>query len=171
MPEPYTLVRSKRKTIALIVEPDGSLTVRAPQRMPAADIDRFVDAHADWIAKKQQACEKNLPPPTEEELARLRQWANAVLPVRVAYWAERMGVAYTQLRITSARHRYGSCSSNGHLCFSCLLMRSPAAAVDYVVVHELAHLRHMNHSPQFYALIEQYLPDWRERQKMLVQSR
>ena len=78
-----------------------------------------------------------------------------------------MEVHPTGLRITTARKRYGSCSSKGSLCFSCYLMCCPEEAVELVVVHELCHLREMNHGPGFYALLERCLPDWKERKKLL----
>ena len=76
----------------------------------------------------------------------------------MAYYSEWMGLYPTQVRITGARTRFGSCSSQGHICFSWRLMQYPPEAIDYVVVHELAHLRYMNHGAEFYALIARYLP-------------
>lgn len=73
-----------------------------------------------------------------------------------------MGLFPTGVRITSARTRYGSCSGKNSLCFSCFLMNCPDAAMDLVVVHELCHIQVKNHGPDFYALLEQVLPDWRE---------
>ena len=73
------------------------------------------------------------------------------------------------MKITSARKRFGSCSGKNSLCFSYWLMLYPQEAVDYVIVHELAHIVHKNHSAAFYRLIGQYLPDYRERIKMLKQ--
>ena len=78
-----------------------------------------------------------------------------------------MGVAPTGLKITTARKRWGSCSGKNSLCFSCFLMDRPEAAIDLVVVHELCHIRVKNHGPAFYALLERYLPDWRERKQLL----
>ena len=78
-----------------------------------------------------------------------------------------MGVEYSGVKITSAKTRYGSCSAENSICFSYLLMLKPLRAVDYVVVHELAHTVHHNHSRQFYALIEKYMPDYKERIKEL----
>ena len=78
-----------------------------------------------------------------------------------------MGVAPTGFKVTAARKRYGSCSAKNSLCFSCFLMNCPEEAVELVVVHELCHIREKNHGPGFYALLERYLPDWRERKKLL----
>ena len=78
-----------------------------------------------------------------------------------------MGVTPTGLKVTSAQKRYGSCSGKNSLCFSCFLMRYPEEAIDLVVVHELCHIREKNHGPRFYALLEQHLPDYKERKKLL----
>ena len=78
-----------------------------------------------------------------------------------------MDVRPTGLKITTARKRYGSCSGKNSLCFSCFLMDCPEEAIDLVVVHELCHIREKNHAPRFYALLGQYLPDYKERKKLL----
>lgn len=166
----YTLIRSSRRTMALEITRDGRLLVRAPQRAPQAVIDRFVASHADWIAahlEKQRQRAQAHPPLTEDEIAALRQKARDILPGRVAHYAERMGVTPTGVKITGAKTRFGSCSAKNSLCFSLYLMAYPDAAVDYVVVHELAHIRHKNHSPAFYAEVAKVMPDYRERRKLL----
>ena len=78
-----------------------------------------------------------------------------------------MGLYPTQVRVTGAKTRFGSCSSQGHICFSWRLMQYPEEAIDYVVVHELAHLKHMNHSPAFHALVASVLPDHKQRRALL----
>lgn len=167
--QPYELIRSGRRTLALEVR-GGRVIVRAPYRTSQAAIDRFVAAHADWIARglaKQEARAAAHPEPTDAERAAYIRQAKACLPQRVAYYSERMGLYPTQVRITGARTRFGSCSSQGHICFSWRLMLYPPEAIDYVVVHELAHLRYMNHGAEFYALIARYLPDWKVRRALL----
>lgn len=166
----YTLIRSSRRTMALEITRDGRLLVRAPQRAPQAVIDRFVASHADWIAahlEKQRQRAQAHPPLTEDEIAALRQKARDILPGRVAHYAEWMGVTPTGIKITGAKTRFGSCSAKNSLCFSLYLMAYPDTAVDYVVVHELAHIRHKNHSPAFYAEVARVMPDYRERRKLL----
>ena len=166
----YTLIRSSRRTMALEITRDGRLLVRAPQCAPQAVIDRFVASHADWIAahlEKQRQRAQSHPPLTEDEIAALRQKARDILPGRVAHYTGRMGVTPTGVKITGAKTRFGSCSAKNSLCFSLYLMAYPDAAVDYVVVHELAHIRHKNHSPAFYAEVARVMPDYRERRKLL----
>jgi len=163
---PYLLKRSRRRTVSLEITPEGAVLVRAPLQMPRTDIDRFVASHEQWIethmARRRPVCQ-----PTEEEIARLRAEARARLPERVAYWSEHMGVTPAGLKITSARTRFGSCSGKNSLCFSLFLMRYPPEAIDYVVVHELAHILHKDHSPRFYACVARYLPDYKERIRLL----
>ena len=165
------LIRSRRKTLALEITTDCRVLVRAPMRLSQARIDTFVASHTDWIARhlerQQQRAASSPPPPTEADIAALKEKARAMLPEKVAFWSEKMGVAPTGIKITTARKRYGSCSGKNSLCFSCFLMQRPEAAIDLVVVHELCHIKVRNHGPDFYALLAQYLPDYKERKKLL----
>lgn len=172
--EPYELIRSRRKTLALEITREGRLLVRAPLRCAQERIDAFVTGHAAWVETHLEAQRRKAalrpPPPTETEIEALKQRARAELPGKVAYWSEKMGVSPTGLKVTTARRRYGSCSGKNSLCFSCFLMNCPEEAVELVVVHELCHIREKNHGPRFYALLERYLPDWRERKKRLFMN-
>ena len=78
-----------------------------------------------------------------------------------------MGLTPAAVTITGARKRFGSCSASNRICYSWRLMQYPEEAVDYVVVHELAHILHKNHGKAFYACVEEVLPDWRERRRLL----
>ena len=166
----YTVIRSRRRTMALEITREAQVVVRAPHRASEAEICRFVEAHRQWIeihlARRQSYLDSH-PPLSEEAIAALRQKAKAYLPGRVDFWAHRMGVTPTAVKITSARTRFGSCSGKNSLCFSLYLMQYPEEAIDYVVVHELAHIRHKNHGPAFYAEVARYLPDYRQRQALL----
>ena len=166
----YELVRSRRKTLAIEVDRTGRVVIRAPMRATGEQIERFVAAHADWIARAQARQRARLaahPEPDEARRAELIRRAKEELPPKVAYYAQLMGVQPTGLKITSARTRFGSCSGKNSLCFSWRLMGYPEAAVDYVVVHELAHITHKNHGPRFWVLVERYIPDYRARRALL----
>ena len=171
--EPYELIRSRRKTLSLEMTRDCRVVVRSPMRLSQARIEEFVASRAGWI-ERHFACQRlraaaALPEPTGEELAALKAEARAVLMPRVAYWSGVMGLTPAGVTITAARTRYGSCSAKNRLCFSCFLVRYPAEAIDLVVVHELCHIREKNHGLRFYALLSQYLPDYRERKALLRQ--
>lgn len=140
--------------------------MRAPLFCSDAVIGEFIEKHQDWI--RQHMAEYRPPKAySQAEIAALRARAKAVIPPKVAYYAALMGVRPSGVKITSARSRYGSCNSKRGLCFSLFLMEKSERAIDYVVVHELAHIRQMNHSPAFYREIEKILPDYRQRIKEL----
>lgn len=166
----YTLKRQKRKTLSLQINDDLTLTVKAPFFVTKQEIDKFVLNHTDWLEKKLgqfQEREKIKANLTDEKIAELKEKAVRIIPQRVEYYSHLMGLVPTGVKITSARKRFGSCSGKNSLCFSYILMLYPIEAIDYVVVHELAHIRHHNHSREFYKLIEKYMPDYKQRIKIL----
>ena len=168
----YQLIRSKRKTLAIEITRDARLVVRAPLHCSQARIQQFLAEKQDWITlhlQKMQQRKAAHPDPTPEEEAFLRQKARQLLPPLVERYAAQMGVQPTGITITGARTRFGSCSPKNRLSFSFRLMTYPMDAIEYVVVHELAHIVHKNHSAAFYARIEQILPDWRARNNLLKQ--
>ncbi len=168
----YTVIRSSRRTLCLEITRDLRVLVRVPRRTREEDIRRFVEEHRSWIAEKlaKQAARPETPMEREispEQEAALRRQAATYFPERVAVYAARMGIQPTGIRITGAQKRFGSCSSRNSLCFSWRLMLYPPEAIDYVVVHELAHIRHHDHSAAFWTLVEKTLPDYRRRQALL----
>ncbi|MBR2889230.1 MAG: M48 family metallopeptidase [Oscillospiraceae bacterium] len=162
----YRLIRSDRKTLALQIEPDGTLVVRAPRRMPKTAIDAFILEKRDWI-EKHRPRQPVLPGFTEREIRDLGQRALEYIPGRVEYFAPLVGVTYGNITIRNQRTRWGSCSSRGNLNFNCLLMLVPPEVLDYVVVHELCHRKEMNHSPKFWAEVARVLPDYESRRQWL----
>ena len=96
-----------------------------------------------------------------------RRQAEQLLSEKAAFYAERLGVSFADIRIKDQRSRWGSCSSVGNLNYNWKLVLMPPEILDYVVVHELAHIVHKNHSAKFYALVAEYLPDYKEREKLL----
>ncbi len=168
---PYRVFRSKRRSVSVEITPGLEVLVRAPQRMPQAMIEDFVERHRDWVethlAKARERASRLPPEPTEEEKLELIRRAKELLPERVAHYSAVMGLTPTGITVTGAQKRFGSCSGKNRLCFSWRLMRYPQEAIDYVVVHELSHIRHKNHGSAFYALIASVLPDYKEREALL----
>ena len=163
-PHPYRLIRSKRRTCVMQMRPDGSVVVRAPLRMPNRLIQTFVVQHSDWIVqmrtKMQLAAVNGRPVLTDTEIQSLRAQAAADFAARVHTFDAPMGVTVHRITIRCQKSRWGSCSSAGNLNFNLLLMLAPPFVRDYVVVHELCHRREMNHSPRFWSLIAQVLPEY-----------
>ena len=166
----YRLCYADRKSLSLKVELDGSLSVRAPYGYPTDKIDAFVLTKQPWICRCRQRLaeqEAAYPPLSPTEKQALREYGRRYLDRVLPGYAARLGVQPVTVRITDPKKRFGSCSSNGTLCFALSLFRYPEAAVDYVIVHELSHLIEPNHSPAFYALVASVLPDYRERERLL----
>lgn len=168
----YTILRSRRKTISVEITPAGQVIIRCPLRMPNGDIQRFVASKRHWIEShlNRIAQQPVLPVFSEDELQDMVQWAKDTLPERVAFWAARIGVDYGRITVRRQRSRWGSCSSRGNLNFNCLLALVPEAVLDYVIVHELCHRRHMNHSPVFWAEVGRILPDYGPARRWLRES-
>jgi len=208
------IIHSKRRTLALIVENDGTVTVRAPMRMSENAIREFVEKHVNWVEKKKAELQATVPvlpkqylpgetflylgnaytleivrdqkkklilddrfqlPEAKQENAEsvfqawYRQQAKQLIVERVKYFADKYQLHYEKVKITSARTRWGSCSPKNTLSFSWRLVMTPLDVVDYVIIHELAHTVHHNHSKRFWGLVEKIMPDYKERRKWLRQ--
>ena len=209
------LIRAKRRTIALIIERDGSLTVRAPKRASLRDIEEFIHEKTEWILrsreklkavvqhpKKQyvngetflllgQEYELLLVPPQRPALkfnggftlavsarergeAAFTRWykeqAYQVFTERIRNYSAMHGFSPRQVKVNSARTRWGSCSANGTINFTWRLVMAPLDVIDYVVLHELAHLRVKDHSPRFWKLVESICPDFKQHRKWLKEN-
>lgn len=175
IPSDIRVIRSKRKTIAIQIDGDLQLTVRAPLRMPDSAVRKFIEERTPWIEKNMRKMKERqealAAAPEElltaEELRGLAKEAVEYIPGRVSFYAEMIGVSYGRITIRNQRSRWGSCSGAGNLNFNCLLMLTPPDIIDYVVVHELCHRLEMNHSPYFWAEVERVLPDYKKRRKWL----
>lgn len=168
----FQLTRSKRKTLAIYVKPDGSVEVKAPLKMAEKTIENFVEEKADWIdhVKKRFADMRQNRKTiiiSSDDMRRLKEEAGAYIGSRCPFFAKQMGVSYQKIGITKAKTRWGSCSSKGNISFSYRLMLTPKDAIDYVIVHELAHLKEMNHSQKFWAIVGKMMPDYKERRRLL----
>lgn len=169
------ILYSNRKSIAIELKP-GELLVRAPKGVPRETIDDFLVKKRSWIEKhwtkmqeRQEALEQ-LAPFTMEEIRSLADQALQIIPEKVKKYAPLVEVTYGRITIRNQRSRWGSCSSKGNLNFNCLLMLFPEEVIDYVVVHELCHRKHMNHSAEFYAEVARVFPEYRKCQKWLKEN-
>lgn len=166
----YKIIRSSRKTLALQAGKDGIFIVRAPMRLPAYVIEDFLRKNQEWMKRQQKKMEEiqaNVPLISDEDRKRGIDIAKKVFPERTAYFASRMGVSYGRITIREQKTRWGSCSAAGNLNFNWKLVLMPPEILDYVVVHELAHRREMNHSIRFWQIVERELPDYQSRRHLL----
>ena len=171
----YEIIRSARHTLSVEVTVNSKVLVRAPYRATRRDIEEFVIKEQDWIerhvAKMNERRRQRESIPVSrigaDEVHELAARALNEIPPRVKAFATKMGVTYGRITIRNQKTLWGSCSSRGNLNFNCLLMKTPVEIQDYVIVHELAHRKHMDHSPAFWAEVEKVVPDYRERRKWL----
>ena len=211
----YKLSRSKRKTLAIKINKEGNLEVKAPPHLSQEEIDSFVNSKEKWIAKHSQEISKkyalkkefslnfddcvrlfgekahirsikgNIARYNEEkgifripEIAKSEQIreimielykliAKNYIPQRVNFFAMEMDVQPTAIRITSAKTRWGSCSGKNSVNFSWKLIMADDETIDYVIVHELAHIKQHNHSPKFWDIVESIIPDYRKQKEKL----
>ncbi len=210
----YTLIRSNRRTLALYIR-NGGVEVRAPQKMPKSQIEKFVLSKEKLIMEKLEKLEEQLerreafslkygdmvyyggkeypitarndnligfdnvsfympgdlsPEQIKHACIQIyRMLAKRDLTTKALYFAKYMNVEPSAIRISGARTCWGSCSAKKSLNFSWRLIMADDKVIDYVVVHELAHLTEMNHSAQFWSIVEEVLPDYRKRKEKLIE--
>ncbi len=208
------IIHSKRKTIALIIETDGNVTVRAPLRFSRARIEQLLVEKEAWIRERQEWLRLHTAPPhcyeagelfyylgkpyplsyTERQLQPLvfndrfqlkqglkkqarkvfiawyREQARQLISERASIIADRHHLFFKEIHITSACTRWGSCTSRGTLNFSWRLVMAPPEVIDYVITHELAHLKIPNHSSEFWKYVEQLSPNSRTLRKWLKEN-
>lgn len=170
-PLKYEIIYSSRKTLAIQITPDGSVKVRAPKRCPKSTIECFLNEKESWILKHVNKAMQN--PPVMKNLLSVQERnryikiARDIFTQKTAYYASILNVTYGRITIREQKTRWGSCSSEGNLNFNWRLIFAPEEVLDYIVVHELAHRREMNHSQAFYAIVKSILPDYKKSQKWL----
>lgn len=162
-----TIIRSNRKTLSIELKPN-EIIARAPARMKEKEIHNFIELKKSWIDKhltklnERQRVLDDLKPYTQEEIKQFIAKAKVDIPKRVEFYAKKIGVTYIKITIRCQHTRWGSCSSKGNLNFNCLLVLLPDEVIDSIVVHELCHIKQMNHSARFYAEIDKVFPNYKQ---------
>lgn len=169
----YTLVKSRRKTMAVEIKRDGQIIVRVPNRVSRVAAEKFLEEKSEWIdktlakIKEKEESRETLPKFTQKELYIIKKRAKQEIPFLVEEYASVMGVTYEHISIRAQKTVWGSCTADGNLNFNCLLVLLPERLIRYVVVHELCHRKEMNHSQKFWQEVEKILPDYKELRKQL----
>ena len=170
------IIRSRRKTLSIQIAGADRIIARAPMKMSEESIRSFILSKADRIEKliikaRETECRLNeLRPFTNEEINRMTDEALKIIPERVKYYARLVGVTYRKITIRNQKTRWGSCSGKGNLNFNCLLAITPAEVLVSIVVHELCHRKHMNHSKEFYAEVYRVFPEYDKCSKWLKEN-
>lgn len=157
--------RSRRaKRLRLAVHHDGLVVLTLPWRLRAAEGEKFIRAKAAWIVKQvaffQKHVNLSVTKITKADYVRNQAAARRLVEVRLAYFNKIYQLPFKKITIKNQKTRWGSCSRRGHLNFNFRLVFLPAVLADYIIVHELCHLREMNHSPRFWALVSKTFPNY-----------
>ncbi len=169
---PIRVERSKRKTMTIQITDQMELLVKVPLRTSEREMYRFIMQKQFWLYKQAKRVLQNNAHRivrSDAEIRCLREQARSLLAAKSDFYARQLGVCYKRLRIGEQKTRWGSCSSKGTLSYNWKLVLMPEEIQDYVVVHELCHLKELNHSPRFWKLVEDVLPDYALRRAWLKQ--
>lgn len=207
------IIRQRRKTISLHINPDATLTVKAPYLIPKFFIDRFIKEKQDWITSKLHQMSvrpkaiqrtfvdgepflflgkkyllkivhnstielkdflyfpfKNVPSIKKRIIDWYKHHALATVSLRVKLFSKSMNVEYENISISNGKGRWGACTGTNDLSFNWRLIMAPMAVIDYVVIHELAHIKEHNHSKKFWAIVQKYCPDYRIKIRWLKRN-
>ena len=152
----------RSRSISIRVHPVKGVSVTVPYIVPYAAARLFFEARRGWILEtmaKQKDRYKDVPQTSPDEIELLRRQAKAQLPGRLAEFASRYGFTYNRVTIKHNASNWGSCSSKGNINLNLSIMRLPRVLQDYVLLHELCHLRHQDHGHGFHLLLEHVLTD------------
>lgn len=170
------IIRSNRKTVGIQIMPDLTVVVRAPKSVSVEEINDIVKEKNAWIdrnlkkmaeRKKEQSCEEKF---SKQEILTMKKNTKKVIPKKVEAFAKTMGVNYKNIFIRCQKTVWGSCSAKGNLNFNCLLTLCPESVVDYVVIHELCHLKEFNHSKVFWEEVKKHCPEFKKSKKWLKEE-
>lgn len=172
----YIIKKSHRRSMSIHVDGEKKVIIKAPVGTPTYVAEAFLREKKDWIIKqlekidRQTALANELGPLTQEDISELKKKAKKIIPERVEYYARLSGITYNRIFIRLQKSRWGSCSVDGNLNFNCLLALMPLEILDSVVVHELCHRKHMNHSKAFYQEVLRIFPEYKRCDKWLKQN-
>lgn len=167
-----TIIRTNRKTIAIYVRKNGEVEVRAPFGVSDKKIQEFVLEKQDWIIKTQNKIKQKIQNKRTlsiEEKNKLIDKANEYIPQRVIYLSKQLRLPVTKIKITSAKSYWGCCNIKNEVSFSWRLMLATSQTIDYVIIHELVHTKHHNHSSKFWKEVEKIMPGYKECKEELKQ--
>ncbi len=198
MIKPDQIIRSKRRTVAMEITRDARLVLRVPLKAPMRLIEEFISRKRSWIERTQKKVRERLEKFTPKKFQEgeeflylgknyklsieinskeaLIDWykkeALKIIPERVRWFAQAAGAGYRyhDVKISRAEKRWGSCSPKGRLRFSWRLIMAPLEVIDYVVVHELVHVKEKNHARMFWGRVESILPEYKKQTAWLKEN-
>ncbi len=182
---PMTIIRTRRKSYGIVVDEKANVQLRIPLRGSEKKALEMAEEQKDWILSKislqqkragereqiqKEAAERFTDAQRRKLEKQYRKAAKELIPKRAGYYAQILGVTFQRIRITETKTRWGSCSPRGTLSFHWKLLLAPEGVLDYVIVHEVCHLKEINHSEKFWAWVAFLMPDYKEKKKWLQEN-
>jgi len=162
------ITRKRIKNINLRIDRQGNVKVSAPMKCPLAEIQLFLQKKQDWIRYHQNRLHKTAVETVSTVSLEQRQQLEALLPGLIAKWEVQIGVKVNQWCVKAMKTRWGSCHPiTKKICLNLYLIKHPMVCIEYVVVHELVHLLEASHNQRFYALMSQFMPEWKQYRSLL----
>lgn len=174
--EDISVIKTDRNSVSVSITKDLKIILHVPKGWSKAYIEAFIrtnmknfDDNIEIIKKQraEMAQNEDTRPFTYDEIKDMAMKAINLISPKVDHYMIQLGVFPSGVKIKTMRSRWGSCSSNGNISFNCLLALCPDDVIEYVVIHELCHMKHMNHSKEFWALVEKYCPQYKEKKAWL----
>ena len=164
-PAPYFVRHKRARRYVLRLDPDGRVRVTIPRGGSLREARAFVLRHQPWIERQRQ----RMTPSTvcADDVRALKVRARRELPARLLDLASEFSLQVARISIRNQRTRWGSCGRDGHICLNWRLVLMPDWVRDYVLVHELMHLKRLDHSPAYWRLVAAALPSYREARAWL----
>jgi predicted metal-dependent hydrolase len=167
-------INKRAKRVLITVHPDARVSITTPRKMRLETIERLMLSKRRWILESQEKMRAKYPAGlvartkhSATEIKKYKEQALCLVNARLGYFNTLYNYSYKKVMIRNQKSRWGSCSRQGTLSFNYRLALIPAHLADYVIVHELCHLKQMNHSPKFWTLVEKTIPDYKARRKEL----
>lgn len=169
----YTIRKHRKaKRLKIAIACDGSCTVTLPWRLGLWNAEKFIQQNSEWVLDKMKAMKKIgqnnlLLRRDKKEYQMVKEYARDFITKRLEKYNESYGFEYKKIAIRNQKSRWGSCSSRRNLNFNYKIMFLPERYADYIIVHELCHLKEFNHSKRFWNLVSQTIPEYKEIKKQI----
>jgi predicted metal-dependent hydrolase len=161
----YYVRHRRARRYVLRVDSDGRVRVTIPRGGSRREADAFAQKHAEWVARQRARLPRGVP--AVEERSALRERAVQDLPPRLIELARQQGLSVSRVSVRNQRSRWGSCGRDGHICLNWRLVLMPRWVSDYVLIHELMHLKRMDHSPAYWSLVADAYSEYRAARQWL----
>ncbi len=167
----YRLRESARaRCLRVTIHPSGDLSATLPRGMRIEKLENFMKQKADWILRRIKIAKKRkpaflLPKSSRREYLKLKEQARTLAIKKLQEFSQYYNLQYRRISIRNQKSRWGSCSRKGNLNFNYRIVHLPEKHLDYIIVHELCHLREFNHSKRFWDLVAETIPDYKNIRK------